>query len=55
MAGTALGAFLAGQLAQAHGYETAFLVPVVAAASLFVLGVAAAALLRNGRQTGLRD
>lgn len=54
VAGTALGAFLAGQLAQAHGYETAFLVPVVAAASLFVLGVAAAALLRNRRQKGMR-
>jgi MFS family permease len=54
VAGTALGAFLAGQLAQANGYEAAFLVPVAAAASLFVLGVAAAALLRYRRRQGMR-
>jgi MFS family permease len=54
VAGTALGAFLAGQLAQAHGYDTAFMVPVAAAGSLFVLGVAAAALLRSRRHHGAR-
>jgi MFS family permease len=54
VAGTALGAFLAGQIAQAHGYEAAFLVPVIAAGSLFVLGVAAAALLRSRRQQARR-
>ncbi|MEO8284657.1 MAG: MFS transporter, partial [Pseudarthrobacter sp.] len=51
VAGTALGAFLAGQLAQAHGYDAAFVVPVVTAGSLLVLGVAAAALLRSRRGT----
>jgi MFS family permease len=54
VAGTALGAFLAGQLAQAHGYEAAFAVPVVAAGALFVLGVAAAALLRHRRRQGVK-
>jgi MFS family permease len=54
LAGTALGAFLAGQLAQAYGYTAAFMVPVVAAGSLCVLSVAAAVLLRNGRHEGDR-
>jgi MFS family permease len=53
VAGTALGAFLAGQFAQAHGYQAAFVVPVVAASALFVLGVAAAALLRRRRCQGV--
>jgi MFS family permease len=54
VAGTALGAFLAGQLAQGHGYKAAFVVPAVAASVLFVLGVAAAALLRNRRRRGAK-
>lgn len=54
VAGTALGAFLAGQLAQAQGYQAAFVVPVIAAGALFVLGVAAAALLRNRRRRGAK-
>jgi MFS family permease len=54
VAGTALGAFLAGQLAQAQGYQAALVVPVVAAGALFVLGVAAAALLRNRRRRGAK-
>nr|WP_255768416.1 MFS transporter [Pseudarthrobacter sulfonivorans] len=52
VAGTALGAFLAGQLAQADGYQAAFVVPVVAAGALFVLGLAAAVLLRNRARRG---
>jgi predicted MFS family arabinose efflux permease len=55
VAGTALGAFLAGQLAQTQGYTAAFVVPVVAAASLLVLGVATAALLRSHRPQEARD
>ena len=42
VAGTALGSSIAGQLAQNFGYSTAFLVPVCAAAALFLLGAAAA-------------
>ena len=55
VAGTALGAFLAGQLAQTQGYTAAFVVPVVAAACLLVLGVATAALLRSHRPQEARD
>jgi MFS family permease len=47
VAGTALGASVAGQLAQHDGYHAAFVVPVAAAGALFVLGVAAAAVLRQ--------
>jgi MFS family permease len=47
VAGTALGASVAGQLAQRDGYQAAFAVPVAAAGALFVLGVAAAAVLRK--------
>jgi MFS family permease len=47
VAGTALGASVAGQLAQHAGYHAAFAVPVAAAGALFVLGVAAAAVLRK--------
>jgi hypothetical protein len=47
VAGTALGASIAGQLAQNFGYSTAFLVPVCAAAALFLLGTAAAVVLRQ--------
>ncbi|MGX9900504.1 MFS transporter [Arthrobacter sp. SA17] len=46
VAGTALGSSIAGHLAQDHGYSTAFLVPVCAAAVLFLLGTAAAVVLR---------
>jgi MFS family permease len=46
VAGTALGSSVAGHLAQDHGYSTAFLVPVCAAAVLFLLGAAAAVVLR---------
>ncbi|MET3204667.1 MFS transporter [Arthrobacter sp. UYEF13] len=47
VAGTALGAAVGGQFAQAHGYHTAFVVPVVAAGGLLVLGAAAAVILRK--------
>lgn len=49
VAGTALGSSVAGQLAQHQGYSAAFLVPVFAAAALFVLGAAAAVVLRNAK------
>ncbi|BCW48933.1 MFS transporter [Arthrobacter sp. StoSoilB13] len=39
VAGTALGSYLAGQLAQAQGPGAAFVVSLAAAAGLFVLGV----------------
>lgn len=47
VAGTALGAAVGGQLAQAHGYQSAFFVPVLAAVGLLVLGAVAAAILRK--------
>nr|WP_261792265.1 MFS transporter [Arthrobacter sp. PM3] len=47
VAGTALGSSIAGQLAQTFGYQTAFLVPVCAATALFLLGTAAAVVLRR--------
>lgn len=47
VAGTAVGSSIAGQLAQHHGYSTAFLVPVCAASALFLLGAAAAVVLRK--------
>jgi hypothetical protein len=47
VAGTALGSSIAGQLAQDGGYTAAFLVPVYAAAALFLLGAAAAVVLRR--------
>ena len=53
VAGTALGSSIAGQLAQNFGFSTAFLVPVCAATALFLLGTAAAVVLRQrGRTTG---
>ncbi len=52
VAGTALGSSIAGQLAQNFGYSTAFLVPVCAATALFLLGTAAAVVLRQrGKKT----
>jgi MFS family permease len=50
VAGTALGASIAGQLAQNFGYSAAFLVPVGAATALFLLGAAAAVVLRQRRR-----
>ncbi|MET1022017.1 MAG: MFS transporter [Arthrobacter sp.] len=47
VAGTAIGSSVAGQLAQRQGYSTAFLVPVCAAAALFLLGAAAAVGIRR--------
>jgi MFS family permease len=44
VAGTAVGSSIAGQLAQNHGYPTAFLVPVCAASALFLLGASAVVL-----------
>lgn len=49
VAGTAIGASLGGQLAQDHGYSAAFVVPVGAAAALFLLGAAAAVVVRQKR------
>jgi MFS family permease len=49
VAGTAAGSAVAGQLAQAHGYSVAFLVPVAAAAALVLLGAASAVVLRRKR------
>jgi MFS family permease len=52
IAGHALGSSVAGQLAQNFGYSTAFLVPVCAATALFLLGTAAAVVLRQrGKKT----
>ncbi|MDQ0820392.1 MFS family permease [Arthrobacter sp. V4I6] len=51
VAGTALGSAIAGQLAQNHGYSTAFLVPVCAASALFLLGAAAAVVLHRKQMT----
>lgn len=51
VAGTALGSSVAGQLAQHQGYSAAFLVPVCAAAGLFLLGAAAAIVVRKRKTT----
>lgn len=51
VAGTALGSSIAGQLAQHQGYSAAFLVPVCAAAGLFLLGAAAAVVVRKRKAT----
>ncbi|MDN5669925.1 MAG: MFS transporter [Renibacterium salmoninarum] len=47
VAGTAIGASIAGSLAQNQGYHQAFIVPVVAAFLLFVLGLVTALRLRR--------
>lgn len=47
VAGTALGSYLAGQLAQAYGFGAAFVVAVSASAALLFLGGAAACLLQR--------
>ncbi|WP_443197927.1 MFS transporter [Pseudarthrobacter sp. CCNWLW247] len=49
VAGTAVGSAVAGQLAQAHGYSVAFLVPVAASVALILLGAASAVVLRRKR------
>ena len=49
VAGTALGSSIAGHLAQNHGYSAAFLIPVCAAAALFLLGTAAAVVLNSAQ------
>jgi len=49
VAGTALGAFLAGQMAQSQGFTAAFVVSLASAAALAMLGASAAVLLRRGR------
>lgn len=47
VAGTALGSSVAGSLAQNVGYHTAFIVPIVAASALLLLGLVAAVSLRG--------
>ncbi|MEO5779955.1 MULTISPECIES: MFS transporter [Arthrobacter] len=47
VAGQALGSSVAGRLAEDHGSTAAFLVSVCAAAGLFLLGAAAAAVIRR--------
>ncbi|WP_120521280.1 MFS transporter [Arthrobacter celericrescens] len=49
VAGTALGAFLAGQVAQSQGFTAAFVVSLASAAALAVLGGLAGVLLRRGK------
>ena len=48
VAGTALGSSAGGHLAEAGGYQAAFLVPVCAASVLALLGAAAAVVLPKG-------
>ncbi|MFJ5698016.1 MFS transporter, partial [Arthrobacter sp. NPDC093139] len=56
VAGTALGSWIAGQLAQDHGHAAAFSVAVAAAVALFVLGAVAAVVVRRSvRRAGLRS
>lgn len=47
VAGSAVGAAVAGSLAQSVGYQAAFLVPMIAATALFLVGVVAAIALRE--------
>lgn len=47
VAGTAFGSSIAGQLAEGPGYTAAFLIPVAAAAALFLLGATAAVVVRR--------
>jgi MFS family permease len=47
VAGTAVGSALSGALAQSAGYQAAFIVPIAAAGTLFLLGIVAAVLLRG--------
>ncbi len=52
VAGTAVGAAAAGQLAERHGHSAAFTVPVAAAAALVLLGAASAVVF--GRRRALQ-
>lgn len=52
VAGAALGASVAGLLAQDSGYQAAFMVPVAAAGALLLLGALAAAILRDRTSNG---
>jgi MFS family permease len=52
VAGTAVGAAAAGQLAEIHGHTAAFMVPVAAAAVLVLLGAASAVVF--GRRRALQ-
>ena len=45
--GAALGSSIAGSIAQNSGYHAAFMVPIIAAGTLLVLGFVAAALVRR--------
>ncbi|MBP2413936.1 MFS family permease [Arthrobacter stackebrandtii] len=47
VAGTALGSAVSGALAQSSGYYAAFLVPIAAASTLFVLGLVSVVVLRR--------
>lgn len=51
VAGTALGSAVAGSLAQNVGYSAAFVVPIVAATVLFLLGLVSAVVLRNRQRS----
>ena len=51
VAGTAAGSSIAGQLAQGQGYTAAFTVATAAAAALFLLGLAAAVVVRSSQRT----
>lgn len=50
VAGTAAGSSIAGQLAQGQGYTAAFIVAIAAAAVLFLLGLAAAVVIRSSQR-----
>jgi MFS family permease len=52
VAGTAVGASAAGQLAERHGHSAAFTVPIAAAAALVLLGAASAVVF--GRRRALQ-
>lgn len=50
VAGTAAGSSIAGQLAQGQGYTAAFIVAIAAALALFLLGLAAAVVIRSSQR-----
>jgi MYXO-CTERM domain-containing protein len=51
VAGTALGAYVAGQLAQTQGPGTAFVVSTSASGALLLLGIVAGLVLRRRPST----
>ena len=53
--GSAVGSAAAGAVAERGGYADAFVVPIAAAAALFVLGFLAAAVARSSSPGGQRD